>query len=100
MRSPRLSPHTLGVLEELLASPAKWRYGYDLMKATRIAAGTMYPILIRLDGLGWLESKWVPPVEEGRPPRRQYRLTAAGKLGARHMQTRAGLAGSPARSRA
>jgi DNA-binding PadR family transcriptional regulator len=77
------------VLDELLRAPAKWRYGYDLMKATGLAAGTLYPILARLSDYGWLESSWDDPAVEGRPPRHQYKLTPNGRIGARAMRERA-----------
>jgi DNA-binding PadR family transcriptional regulator len=99
MGSPRLSPQTGQVLGEFVSTPSRWRYGYDLMKATGIAAGTLYPILARLEDCGWLESEWEPPVESGRPPRRTYRLTANGRAGAREMITRlAAMRPSPRRA--
>ncbi len=44
------------------------------------------PILLRLEQAGWLtkEQESVDPHEEGRPPRRLYRLTASGADAARH----------------
>ena len=54
--------------------------GADLMKAARIASGTLYPILLRLERAGVLTSRWESesPQALGRPRRRFYKLTASG----------------------
>ncbi len=93
------------LLSELLAAPGAWRYGYDLMKATGLGAGTLYPILIRLSDYGWLTTRWDTRTERGRPPRHLYRLTGQGIRGARDLLDRAaerewdvgGLAGEASR---
>ncbi len=59
-------------------SPRKWHHGYELSKATELMSGTLYPILMRLSERGFLEDKWLPPEEAGRPPRHAYRLTSKG----------------------
>lgn len=74
------SPHTLAVLGELMADPGQERYGYDLAKATGLASGTLYPILMRLTERGLLEARW--ELEE-RKPRHVYRLTPDGLAHAR-----------------
>lgn len=89
MRPPRVSLQTASVLQEFVAAPSRWRHGYDLMKNTGLAAGTLYPILARLEDCGWLQSEWEPPAEPGRPARRTYRLTPDGRAGARAMIERA-----------
>lgn len=58
------------------------RYGFDIMDATGLPGGTVYPALRRLEAAGCLTSEWEDPVkaeEEGRPPRCYYRLTPAGE---------------------
>ena len=55
-----------------------WHHGYELSKATGLLSGTLYPILMRLSDRGFLEHKWLPSEEAGRPPRHVYRLTAKG----------------------
>ena len=87
-RPPRFSHQTVAVLEELLRRPSARRYGYDLMKSTGLAAGTLYPILARLTECGWLEGEWDEPAATGRPPRQNYRLTPTGRVGARDMVAR------------
>ena len=87
--TPRFSPQTATVLAELVRSPSRWRYGYDLMKSTGMQAGTLYPILARLAAFGWLDAAWDESRTVGRPPRQNYRLTPAGCAGAREMIARA-----------
>lgn len=73
----RITMAVAQVLAALLEEPSAERYGLDLMRATGQPSGTIYPILIRLQRAGWVESNWenVDPSQEGRPPRRYYRLT-------------------------
>ena len=54
--------------------------GAEVMKPAGISSGTLYPILLRFERSGLLESRWeeTPPQELGRPRRRFYRLTAHG----------------------
>jgi DNA-binding PadR family transcriptional regulator len=66
------------VLRVFLADPAAPRYGYDLMKASRLPSGTLYPMLARLQEQGLVSSAWEPAEAGGRPPRRYYRLTDDG----------------------
>src|SRR5271154_3035994 len=77
MKTPRLSPQTLRVLERFVESPAAWRYGYELSRQTGLKSGTLYPILMRLAKNALLETKWVT-TEDGVPPRHTYRLTPRG----------------------
>lgn len=73
------SPQTTLVLAALAARVDDWRYGYDLIRETGIAAGTLYPILIRLAERGLLETSWSDERERG-PRRHLYRLTATGAV--------------------
>jgi len=82
-RSPATSRQTQLVLAAFAASPAAWRYGYDLCRETALKAGTLYPMLIRLADQGLLAAKWLPPEKPGRPARHAYRLTARGLAFAR-----------------
>lgn len=86
----RSSPQTLLLLQALSQSGKAWHYGYGLSQITRLKSGTLYPILTRLHESGWLETKWEPSTEPGRPPRHLYRLTALGRSEAKRMlaQTR------------
>ncbi len=57
------------------------RYGFDIMDATGLPSGTVYPALRRLEGAGLLRSRWEAARDAqraGRPRRRMYELTGAG----------------------
>lgn len=77
-RTRRSSGQTLNLLGSLMDQPRKWHHGYELSKATELMSGTLYPILMRLSERGFLEHKWLPSRDSGRPPRHVYRLTARG----------------------
>ncbi len=77
MKTPRISPETLRVLEIFFESPAEWRYGYDLSRETGLKSGTLYPILMRLEKHKLLVARWVT-TEPGVPPRHTYKLTPDG----------------------
>ena len=83
MKTPRLSPETLLVLERFLQRPTDWRYGYELSGATGLKSGTLYPILMRLEKLHWLETRWEEARTPGRPPRHLYRLAGTAREWAR-----------------
>jgi DNA-binding PadR family transcriptional regulator len=56
-------------------------YGFDIMDATGLPSGTIYPLLRRLEGIGCVEASWEDEREaagEGRPARKYYRITAEG----------------------
>jgi DNA-binding PadR family transcriptional regulator len=56
-------------------------HGFDIMDATGLPSGTVYPILRRLDREGLVESSWEKAAiaqREQRPPRRYYAVTHAG----------------------
>jgi DNA-binding PadR family transcriptional regulator len=66
----------------LAALAAGHRYGFDVMDATGLASGTVYPALRRLERAGLLRSRWEAAstaLDDGRPRRRLYQLTAAGE---------------------
>ncbi len=77
MKTPRISPETLLVLQRFVQRPTDWRYGYELSRATRLKSGTLYPILMRLEKHRLLEARWVA-TQDGVPPRHTYRLTPNG----------------------
>jgi PadR family transcriptional regulator PadR len=83
MGSPRITTQTLALLSALIASGAELA-GADLARDTKIQSGTLYPILLRLEEAGWLESRWevLSPSELGRPRRRLYKLTGIGERAA------------------
>jgi DNA-binding PadR family transcriptional regulator len=71
----------LGTVAILHAIASGNEFGFDIMNATGLTSGTVYPALDRLEELGLLRSRWEDARiarREGRPPRRYFKLTAAG----------------------
>jgi len=67
------------------------RHGFDIIDVTGLRAGTVYPILRRLEDESLVRSSWERVARAraaGRPPRRNYRLTAAGEAMLRETQER------------
>ncbi len=64
---------------------AQARHGYDISKLIGVRSGgaltfhvtSLYPLLHRLEGQGWIEGKWVEKADQRR--RRYYRLTPEGR---------------------
>ena len=57
------------------------RFGFDIMDATGLTSGTVYPALDKLESLGLLRSKWEDTRtarRDKRPPRRYFDLTTPG----------------------
>ena len=57
-------------------------HGFDVIDATGLASGTVYPILRRLESERLVSARWESVLiarEEQRPARRYYELTAAGQ---------------------
>lgn len=77
-RPPNASHQARLLLTTMLEQPRAWRYGYELSKATGLASGTLYPLLMRLNDRGFLDSRWQEPERAGRPPRHAYRLSTLG----------------------
>jgi PadR family transcriptional regulator, regulatory protein PadR len=77
----RMTFETLKVLNIFLENLDEPQYGLEITKATGVQAGTLYPILMRLETNKWLESDWedIDPVKEGRRARRYYTITDLGK---------------------
>ncbi|GAA2463586.1 PadR family transcriptional regulator [Agromyces soli] len=81
MTSLRITDATVDVLESLLgADEAIW--GLALVKRSGRPAGTVYPLLERLERAGWLESEWEADTDRPGPRRRLYRLTGEGRAAA------------------
>src|SRR6266480_71800 len=97
----RLSRQTLTVLDALLSRPGQWLHGYSLSQSTGIPSGTLYPILMRLEKLHWLETRWKRPEHQGG---RRGTFTAwlelrGSGLGKRFVRRRSGVFGSLRRTR-
>ena len=88
---PKMTLTVQLVLRALLAKPTREMYGLQICAEAGLASGTIHPILARLEGFGWLESRWedTDPKEQGRPRRRYYKLTDRGAELARDALARA-----------
>ena len=56
-------------------------HGFEIIDVCGAPGGTVYPALTRLERDGLLTSDWEDVEDarsEGRPPRRNYKITAAG----------------------
>lgn len=79
MGSVRMTQNTALVLRVVAASH---RYGFDIMEACDLPSGTVYPALRRMEKAGFLKSRWEKASDAhalGRPRRRIYELTPAGR---------------------
>ncbi len=83
-RTVRLSHQGLRILRTFLAAfnedVRAEMAGAELMRVARVSSGTLYPILLRFEKAGLLQSRWEEEMPEllGRPRRRFYRMTQAG----------------------
>lgn len=71
--------HTSALILQTIG--AGYRYGFDMMDATGLPSGTIYPALRRLEQLGLIRSTWENESKaqaEQRPARKYYKLTSAG----------------------
>ena len=81
-KQPELTFASLKVLRVFLENPKQQLAGADIQKLGRVPTGTLYPILLRFEAAGWLDSEWedIDPKEARRPRKRLYRLTPTGLL--------------------
>jgi DNA-binding MarR family transcriptional regulator len=82
-RPQRVTLPTVQILAAFMSAPGRgdW-FGLALARHTGLGAGTVLQCLYRLEHYGWVESRWEEKdhaARERRPPRRFYRLTAAGE---------------------
>jgi DNA-binding PadR family transcriptional regulator len=77
---PRLTAQTFKVLGILISRAQEEISGAEVARATKLASGTLYPILVRLEKARWVESRWEvgDPHKLGRPRRRLYQITGEG----------------------
>lgn len=93
----RLSHQTLKVLRAFLNGTKHDLAGSEIARETKIASGSLYPILARLEKAGWLTSAWeeIDTAEAGRPRMRFYRLTDGGHANAAEAFRELGLQRKP-----
>jgi DNA-binding PadR family transcriptional regulator len=93
VRLARVTPATVAVLRALLlAEEPSW--GLRIVGETGRPAGSVYPILARLEDGGWVTSEWDEAAERG-PRRRLYELTADGRVSALDLVHRVDRAAAP-----
>ncbi|MER5559674.1 PadR family transcriptional regulator [Streptomyces sp. NPDC002506] len=54
-------------------------WGLSICQTAELGSGTVYPILERLADNGWITSREETDPHPGRPARRYYELTVAGR---------------------
>jgi PadR family transcriptional regulator PadR len=77
--SPNLTYPTALVLHALASG---YTYGFDIIDATGVPSGTVYPLLRRLERMACVESRWESEskaAKDGRPARKYYRITGQGR---------------------
>ena len=73
--------HTAAMI--LQALDAGFVYGFSIMEMTGLPSGTVYPAMRRLERDDLIRSQWEKQSiadAEQRPPRKYYKLTAAGRI--------------------
>jgi PadR family transcriptional regulator PadR len=80
-----ITPKVAKVLKVFLEDPSRPRYGFELMRLTGLASGSIYPVLARLEEAGFLigGKEAIDPHAEGRPPRYTYTITGDAVAAAR-----------------
>src|ERR1700753_4504834 len=72
--------HTAAMIRQ--AIHGGFRYGFSIMEMTGLPSGTVYPAMRRLERDEMIRSHWEKQSiadAEQRPPRKYYKLTAAGR---------------------
>lgn len=83
-QAPKITLLTLKALARFLSS-RKPLAGADLMRELDLPSGTIYPLLKKLESIGWVTSIWedIDPTSEGRPRKHLYTLTKDGRAKAK-----------------
>lgn len=71
--------HTAALILQTIDNGAS--YGFDIMDATGLPSGTVYPALRRMETEGLISSQWEAEkkaIAEQRPARKYYRVTRTG----------------------
>ena len=78
----RITPATVDVLS-VLVDTGEPAWGLLVIKSSGRPAGSVYPILERLESSGWVSSSWEADDSRPGPRRRYYELTDDGAIAAR-----------------
>ncbi|MQY04156.1 PadR family transcriptional regulator [Actinomadura macrotermitis] len=79
----RMTTSTIKVLEVLMDADSgddMSVYGLDVVRKSSLGTGTVYPILSRLERIGWIRSHWDDSDTPG-ARRKFYALTGEGRAG-------------------
>ena len=59
-----------------------YRYGFDVMDATGLPSGTVYPALRRMEAAGFIASRWEEPdiAQREQRPLRKYHESGASRV--------------------
>lgn len=82
----RMSPQLQLVVRCALAACGGEWYGLEIVKATGLTQGSVYPMIARLERWGWVTVRYESRREVGdgrRPGRRYLRFTESGSAAAR-----------------
>ncbi|GAA3060401.1 MULTISPECIES: helix-turn-helix transcriptional regulator [Actinomycetes] len=85
----RVTPATADVLRVLLEQLGEELWGLKVIQLTGRPAGSVYPILEKLESAGWVESHWESDEKRRGPRRRLYLLAAEARTPARHYVAKA-----------
>jgi PadR family transcriptional regulator PadR len=85
VRDLEITPKMAKVLKIFLEDPSQPRYGFELMRLTGLASGSLYPMLARLEEGGWLTRgrEDIDPRAAGRPLRLHYTIVGTAATAAR-----------------
>ena len=86
----------------LQAAAAGYQHGFDIIRVTGLASGTVYPALRRLEEAGCVSAAWEDSriaQSAGRPPRKYYEITKAGREALSEAVARYRLVAAPPRPR-
>lgn len=80
-KSPQMSAPTLKALRAMLLAGDEALNGTAIMRREGLKAGTLFPMLKRLEAAGWISGEWEQgdPKQLGRPLQKFYRLTDMGR---------------------
>ncbi|MEV4281474.1 PadR family transcriptional regulator [Actinoplanes xinjiangensis] len=82
----RITRSFLDVVEAFLDAGAEELHGYAIIKTTGLGGPTVYKILERMAGMGWITARWGEQTEgPSKPRRRYYKLTSIGMQQAREL---------------
>ena len=100
MSQPTLSHAATAVLQAVRQG---YRHGFDVIGATGLPSGTVYPALRRLEEQRLVTAAWENAKlaqQSQRPPRRYYEVTALGDAALEVALARYRMLAAPARGRA